>query len=85
MLRYEVWRGRDNRLHVMCFEGRWDTLPLRITQQGPWTGGGRGFVEDLKCHYRALLMEQGFCVLHQPPSVLDLERWQHRVVMPDHL
>ena len=67
-MQYEVWRSRDNFLHVMCFDERFDQLPDRIRHLGPWTGARRGEVQNLKLHYRLLLAEQGFVLLRTKPS-----------------
>ena len=79
MLRYECWRTRDDRRFVLGFEGRWDEIPLRLTSLGPWVGASRGWVEDLKAHYRILLAEQSFVVFCRKPTAMQLERYKHRV------
>ena len=63
----------------MTIEDRWDDAPYRITSQGPWTGCTRGWVEDLRVHYRMLLIEQGFVVFCRKPTAMQLERYKHRV------
>ncbi len=72
-MRYEVWRSRDNRLHVLCLDDRFEQLPQRVRSLGPWMGSGRGLVDRLRPHYRALLEEQGFVILHVSPYAMDLE------------
>jgi hypothetical protein len=34
---------------------------------GPWVGSREGDIEGLKPHYRAMLAEQGFAVVHRHP------------------
>jgi hypothetical protein len=29
-MQYKLWRSRDNLMHLMCFDGRFDGLPDRI-------------------------------------------------------
>jgi hypothetical protein len=46
-------------------EGEFAALPDRIRQLGPWAGSKEGDNGRLRPHYRALLAEQGFVVVHQ--------------------
>lgn len=78
-MRYKVWRSRDNRLHVLSVEGRWDAIPSSVTSWGPWQGSTDGDVAALKTHYRALLLEQGWVAFHRPPTAMWLERYRRRL------
>jgi hypothetical protein len=72
--RYKCWRsGADKDLHLICREGEFDGLPDRIRQLGPWVGSREGDIERLRPHYRALLAEQGFVVVHQHPYEFEPE------------
>ena len=75
-VRYKTWRSRkDTSLHVLCVEGSqaFESLPVAIRNLGPWTGGPEGEVDRLRLPYRALLGEQGFAIIYQHVSKLDLE------------
>jgi hypothetical protein len=72
----ERWRSRkDTHLHLLCEEGSeaFESLPVAIRNLGPWTGGPEGEVERLRLPYRILLVDQGFVVIHQHVSALQLE------------
>jgi hypothetical protein len=75
-VRYKVWRSRkDSSLHLLCGEGEgaFDALPNAIRHLGPWTGGAEGEVDRLRLPYRLLLGEQGFVIIYQHVSKLELE------------
>jgi hypothetical protein len=60
VMRYKAWRShKDHETHVICRE---------IRQLGPWIGSKEGEIERLKPHYRAMLAEQGFAVVHKHPT-----------------
>ena len=67
-MRYKCWRARDNLTHVIVVDGAFDEIPDRIKGLGPWVGSKDGEVERLKPHYRKLLADQGFVVVHQHVS-----------------
>jgi hypothetical protein len=72
--RYKCWRSvSDKNLHLICREGGFDQLPDHIRQLGPWAGSKVGEVERLRPHYRALLAEQGFVVVHRHPYQFEPE------------
>jgi len=76
MGRYKVWRSnKDKQLHLLCGEGSgaFNALPAAIRHLGPWTGGGEGDVNQLRLPYRSMLAEQGFVVLYEHVSKLQLE------------
>ena len=61
-MRYNVWRSRqDNALHVICWNGKFECVPVQVRHLGPWIGSKEGDIDRLRPHYRALLAEQGFC------------------------
>jgi hypothetical protein len=67
-MRYEVNRSNsDNRIHVICREGAFYSLPHPILHLGPWTASKRGDVERLPLHYRLTLLEQGFVLVYTHP------------------
>jgi len=72
MGRYKVWHKQ---LHLLCGEGSgaFNALPAAIRHLGPWTGGGEGDVNQLRLPYRSMLAEQGFVVLYEHVSKLQLE------------
>jgi hypothetical protein len=76
-MRYKVWRSRkDNSLQLLCGEGdaaAFDALPNAIRHLGLWTGGAEGEVERLRLAYRLMLGEQGFVIIYQHVSKLELE------------
>ncbi len=64
---YEVHRSiHDGRLHII---NRHDTfysvMPICIRHLGPWETMGRGELDDLRLHYRLMIIEQGFVVLYR--------------------
>jgi hypothetical protein len=72
--RYETSRsGKDNRIVVICRDGEFYSLPEHILHLGPWTGGRRGGIDQLKPAYRALLAEQGFVLVYRHPYEWDTE------------
>jgi hypothetical protein len=75
-VRYKVWRSsKDKSLHLLCGEGAeaFSALPAAIRHLGPWTGGAEGDVSRLRLPYRSMLAEQGFVVIHEHVSPLQLE------------
>jgi hypothetical protein len=60
---------------VLCPEGvgEFNALPTAIRHLGPWTGSREGDVDRLRLPLRILLSEQGFVVIHQHVSKLQLE------------
>ncbi|HEY7551222.1 MAG TPA: hypothetical protein VH913_17115 [Hyphomicrobiaceae bacterium] len=76
--RYKCWRsGSDKDLHLICREGEFDALPDRIRHLGPWVGSKEGEVERLRPHYRALLAEQDFVIVHRHPYEFEPEGRGH--------
>ena len=75
MPRYKTVRsGEDRSLHVIYYDGQFETLPYRIRSLGPWQGLSEGDIDRLKLHYRLQLAEQGFCVVHQHLTKFSAER-----------
>jgi hypothetical protein len=75
-VRYKVWRSRkDNSLHLLCAEGSvaFESLPIAIQGLGPWQGSKEGEVRTLRLPHRVMLAEQGFAVIYQHVSKLELE------------
>jgi hypothetical protein len=67
--RYKCWRSHRHRdICVIAYDGAFDRVPPPISHLGPWVGSREGEVERLRPHYRALLAEQGFVVVHGPPG-----------------
>jgi hypothetical protein len=65
-MRYQILRSvRDKKIHVICSEGSFDSLPDDIRKLGPWQSLKRGDLDRLKTHYRLQLAEQGFVLVHQ--------------------
>jgi hypothetical protein len=56
---------RDKKIHVICTDGSFETLPDDIRKLGPWQSLKSGDFDRLKTHYRLQLAEQGFVVIHQ--------------------
>jgi len=54
-------------------EAAFDARPNAIRHLGPWTGGAEGEVDRLRLPYRLMLGEQGFVIIHQHVSKLELE------------
>ena len=72
--RYQAARSTDDKsLHVIFNKGRFDELPDRIRQLGPWQGLTGGDINSLKPHYRLQLAEQGFVVVHQKLAAFSAE------------
>jgi hypothetical protein len=75
-VRYKVWRSnKDKELLLLCAEGAgaFNALPTAIRHLGPWTGRREGDVDRLRLPLRILLNEQGFVLIHQHVSKLQLE------------
>ena len=75
-MRYKVWRSnKDKELHLLCREGpeAFNALPAPVRHLGPWTGSREGDVDRLRLPLRVLLAEQGFVIIHQHLSKLELE------------
>ena len=75
-MRYKVWRcNKDKSLHLLCGEGSgaFNALPAAIRHLGPWTGGAEGQISRLRLPYRVTLAEQGFVVIYEHVSKLQLE------------
>jgi hypothetical protein len=75
-LRYKVWRSnKDKSLHLLCGNGEqaFDALPNMVRHMGPWTGGAEGEFDRLRLPYRLMLGEQGFVIIYQHVSKLELE------------
>jgi len=76
-MRYKVWQSNKNQyLHLLCGEGpkALSVLPAAIRHLGhPWTGGAEGEVNRLRLPYRLMLAEQGFVVIYEHVSKLQLE------------
>jgi hypothetical protein len=67
-MRYNAWRShKDHATHVICRDDEFDNLPRVIKHMGPWVGSREGDIERLKPHYRIMLAEQGFAVVHLHP------------------
>jgi hypothetical protein len=69
MMRFKLWRSTqtdDGLIHIVCMEGEkaFDALPRCVRRLGPWQGSVEGEIEQLKPHYRLLLKEQGFYLVH---------------------
>jgi hypothetical protein len=60
-------------VHLICREGEFEKLPDPIRHMGPWAGSKEGKVDRLRPHYRALLAEQGFLLIHRHPYVFEPE------------
>ena len=75
-MRYKVWQSNKNKyLHLLCGEGpeALSALPAAIRHLGhPWTGGAEGDVNRLRLPYRLMLAEQGFVVIYEHVSKLQL-------------
>jgi hypothetical protein len=56
----------DKGLHVICYEGKFETLPDAVRHRGPWQVLDRGDVETLSAEYRQALEQQGFIIVEQP-------------------
>jgi hypothetical protein len=54
-MRYKCCRSNtDKALHLVCYDARFDELPPRIKQLGPWIGSKEeAVVERLKPQFRA--------------------------------
>jgi hypothetical protein len=48
-------------------------LPVAIRNLGPWQGSKEGEIGALRLPYRVMLSEQGFAIIYQHVSKLDLE------------
>src|SRR5215470_1621532 len=76
-MRYKVWQSDKNKyLHLLCEEGAeaFSALPATIRHLGRrWTGGAEGDVNRLRLPYRSMLAEQGFVVIYERASKLQLE------------
>jgi hypothetical protein len=73
-MRYEINRsGTDNRVHVICREGAFYSLPHQILHLGPWMGSKRGEVDRLPLHHRLTLLEQGFVLVYRHPLEFEPE------------
>jgi len=76
-MRYKVWQSnKDKYLHLLCEEGAeaLSALPVAIRHLGrPWRGGAEGDVTRLRLPYRLMLAEQGFVVIYEHASKLQLE------------
>lgn len=67
-MRYKCWRSiKDQSIHIICGDGEFERLPQQIRHLGPWTGSREGEVDRLKPHYRLMLAEQGFALVHRSP------------------
>lgn len=63
---FKAWRSADDsHVHLICRFGKFDELPPSIRQLGPWQGASEGPLSRLKPHYRYLVVEQGFVVVHR--------------------
>ena len=63
-MRYKVWRSTKHQMvHVIVPEGA--EIPHPIGNLGTWFGTKEGEVVRLKPAYRALLAEQGFCLVYR--------------------
>jgi len=76
LVHYKIWRSnKDKSLHLLCGGGpaAFNVLPAAIRHLGPWTGGAEGDVNRLRLTYRVQLAEQGFVVIYDHVSKLQLE------------
>ena len=83
-MRCKVWRSnKDKELHLLCAEGAgaFNALPTAIRHLGPWTGSKEGEVGSLRPAYRVKLAEQGFAVIYQHVSKIELEHARPQVQM----
>src|SRR5262249_52148928 len=66
---------RKKSLDLLCGEGSgaFNVLPAAIRHLGPWTGGAEGDINRLRLAYRVMLTEQGFVVVYEHVSKLQIE------------
>ena len=58
--RYQAMRAVLNKsLHVICCEGKFETLPDEVRHRGPWQVLSRGEIETLRAEYRHALALNG--------------------------
>ena len=70
--KYESWRSRaDGWLNVICRDGCFERLPEEIRHRGPWMGGRRGPISQLKSWNRHVLDMEGYVVI--PCHQMDFE------------
>ena len=80
-MRYKIIRSvSDKQLHIIFEEGPtpinalvtildpFQRVPQQLRALGPWQGHSGGNIQDLKAHYRLLLVEQGFTLIYSPLS-----------------
>jgi len=85
-VRYKLWRSnKDKELHLLCAEGSeaFNALPAAVRHLGSWTGSKEGEVSGLRLAYRVMLAEQGFVLIYEPVSKLQLEHARPEVRMMD--
>jgi hypothetical protein len=64
--RYQAMRAvLDKSLHVLCYEGKFETLPDDVRHRGPWQLLSRGEIEALRTEYRQALARDGFIIVEQ--------------------
>jgi hypothetical protein len=66
--------NKDKQLHLLCAEGSaaFGALPTPIRQLGPWTGSKEGEVSSPRLAYRVMLGEQGFALIYEHVSKIEL-------------
>ncbi len=68
--RYQAMRAVLNKsLHVICCEGKFETLPDEVRHRGPWQVLSRGEIETLRAEYRHALALNGFIIVEQSVGV----------------
>jgi hypothetical protein len=75
-VRYKSWRSnKDKQLQLISAEGSeaFEALPVAIRNLGPWTGSKDGEVSRLRLPLRSLLIDQGFVIVYEHVSKLDIE------------
>lgn len=75
-MRYKLWRSnKDKELHLLCAASSeaFNALPTAIRHLGPWSGSKEGEVGSLRLAYRAMLVDQGFMLIYQHVSKIELE------------
>lgn len=50
----------DNHVHLLCRDGRFESLPDEIRHQGPWTVLQRGEIARLRMPYRVSIERDGY-------------------------
>jgi hypothetical protein len=63
-MQYQTLRSiTDNRLFVVCRDGKFYDLPDQVRHRGPWQGMHRGDIVGLNPDYWLDLQEQGYSLV----------------------